>query len=1543
MKHRLLLSAVLLSVLAPSARAQRVVDKLQRGIVAVPVSGGNLVSWRILGEEYYDTQYNLYRNGTKLNSTPLSVSNYKDTGGGSSAVYQVEPVVRGVAQQKSESVKAWANSYLDVPVAAVIDRAGNNLTSGYSLNDVSVGDMDGDGQMELVVKRRNDYGSDTQYGVYNSANKTAFHRYECYKLDGTLLWYIDLGPNMLSGPDEQWDLIVNDWDEDGRCEALMRAADNMIIHTAAGKTINIGNMNYYAPRSEYTHHGTEYLLYMNGATGEPYGWDGASEGFTPMPFPLPRFEAGEAANVNNATDAEYAKVWGEADTGHRSLKIYMGAPYLDGRHASIFLGRGCYTRHKMCALDVNPDTHELTQRWRWNCYDGTSPWFGNGFHNFAIADVDMDGRDEIVFGSMVIDDTGCGLSTDGLGHGDAQHCADLDPYRWGLEQFTCQEGAQGMSYRNATTAEMYYRKSDGGDDGRALAGNFFNEYPGGQGRSVSSGILGLSSDRMLPLSAGGSNDALYWSHLNCRIYWDGDLLDEVLDSPGTEREAAVYKPGGGRLFTSSGCAMDNSSKNNPAFMGDILGDWREEIVVRTSNNSSLRIYTTTTPTTYGIYTLWHDHVYRNGMVWQPVGYNQPPHLSFFLGELEGITVAPPPLILTGRTEVKSGETIDAAMNGQHLLFADYGDATVSVADGAAPHIFTDNAPQWVKGNDRNGSSKWNFHIDYEPYTHTLTGGAFTGDMRLVKQGEGKLVLPDVVQTYTGETNVWNGTLEFSGTLQSSPLWLNRHTTLLTDGGRFMGGLKADYNATIYVGKDKKSTLETTTLQLGFGARLVLDLYGDHSADLIKAERITIEQKTWQYGPKYSVPVLQFQTSGEVADGEYLIAEAAAVSGNADNVTIDDIVLEGINGKRHYLKYADGKLCLVVESFRQGDTITWNGTQGDNTWDYGATENFLLADGTATYNGEGDNVVFNDQAAFTVVKIKGAVRPASVLFDNTKNYILQGDSIVGSPTLTKNGSGNLTVQNLNKTGNVVINGGKVTASLLANNSGQSVGSLGTVASDITINSGGVFSVNGTAITDQQLRVHGSTFIDLPTGSSLTLNKATLGDGTLTKQGAGSLTLGAATQGYDTLVVAAGTVNARENGSAVVQLPQTVVLQGGTLFDPASENSYSTNNANFVVPEGKTGTFFGDPRCEYHGRLTGSGTFIVYGTWVRCYYKGDWSQFEGTITPRVQDRSTKGGYDPSFDFDNANGLPNATLNLEDGFTFTSHSAMEIGAVTGTGTLGGTNAYTLGTNNKDFRVTFNCTAPIIKKGTGNMTIGTAGKIKNAVTVNEGELRFSHSSMTTLEHGTYATVVNNGGTVRGTGLLNSLTAYNGSDVYPMVPSSGTPAKLKVNNIVRFNAGANLHLTVRSNASCSQLLASMFTMNGNVVVELLDSYQPAAGDSLQLWTISNTVAGTPVLQLPELPAGLYWDTTSLIDAAGKPMKNGVLLVTDDEPMGIAAASASVERTYSVYSLAGTYLCTVSATEATLRQALGRRLNGRRGTEAVIVRSDGNSRKLMLK
>ena len=444
MKRLLCITALLLTMVQ-AGFAQRVTDKLDRGLVAVPASSGNLVSWRIFGEEYYGVTYNLYANGSLLKSG-LTASNFNHTGGGSTTKYQVAAVVKGVEQERSAEVTRWNSGYLQFPVAKVEDRNGKDVTSQYIINDISLGDVDGDGVTEFIVKRN--FSGD----IRNASNTTCFHHYECYKLDGTRLWWIDLGPNMMAGPDEQWDMVLFDWDQDSRAEGLMRGADNMIFHTADGRVINIGKMSYVAPRDEYTREGNEYLLYINGLTGVPYGCEEGSTAFTPATYPLPRFEAGET---------DYATAWGKNDTGHRSCKHYFGAPFLDGRHPSIFLGRGCYTRHKMCALDVDPVTHQLTERWRWANNGGWSdPWFGNGYHNFGIADVDEDGRDEIVFGSMIIDDNGKGLSTTGLGHGDAQHCGDFDPYRKGLEFFACNEDEPNMNHdiENLLSLEGNHRR-----------------------------------------------------------------------------------------------------------------------------------------------------------------------------------------------------------------------------------------------------------------------------------------------------------------------------------------------------------------------------------------------------------------------------------------------------------------------------------------------------------------------------------------------------------------------------------------------------------------------------------------------------------------------------------------------------------------------------------------------------------------------------------------------------------------------------------------------------------------------------------------------------------------------------------------------------------------------------------------------------------------------------------------------------------------------------------------------------------------------------
>lgn len=472
--------------------------------------------------------------------------------------------------------------------------------------------------------------------------------------------------------------------------------------------------------------------------------------------------------------------------------------------------------------------------------------------------------------------------------------------------FACNEDKPDMNYRDATTSEILFRQEGSADDGRGIMGNFSSTMPGSLGRSTHTELISSVKNAIVANAPTDNSAALFWSHLNFRIYWDGDLRDEILDSPGTAKEAAVYDHESGRLFTSSGCNMNNDSKNNPCFQGDIIGDWREEIVVRCGTN--IRVYTTTYPTTYSMPCLWYDHQYRQAMVWQMMAYNQTPHVSYFLGELEGITIAPPPLTMEGRTEIEKDGTIGTDLNGKQVLMCNNTSTSSSftLAEGAQPSVIFDNTPSWTQGADNNSGI-----IYKENYQHVLKGAAITGSTRVTKQGNGKLKLSaNTTHTYTGKTDVWGGTLECDGTLQNSPVWLNRFARLESARGTFGAGITADYGSEIQPGGSGAiSSLTTTTLTMNFGARMVLDINSnDLTADQVNVDNLVIGTKTddvWKnYGPEYLEPVMEFQLTGSAIDATYDLGAVGTITGS-----LSDITIEGVENAT--LKHENGHLFLVV--------------------------------------------------------------------------------------------------------------------------------------------------------------------------------------------------------------------------------------------------------------------------------------------------------------------------------------------------------------------------------------------------------------------------------------------------------------------------------------------------------------------------------------------------------------------------------------------------------------------------------------------------------
>ncbi|WP_413406145.1 rhamnogalacturonan lyase [Paenibacillus amylolyticus] len=582
------------------AAGARQMEYLDRGVVAVKTGTGVFVSWRLLGTEGSNVSFNVYRDGTKVNATPITNStNLQDASGTSSSKYTVRAVVSGTEQAASAAASVWGNNYLSVPLSVP---AGGTTPDGvaytYSANDASAGDLDGDGEYELIVKWDPSNSKDNSQSGY-----TGEVFIDAYKLNGTRLWRISLGKNIRAGA-HYTQFMVYDLDGDGKAEVAMKTADG----TKDGTGVVIGDASKdYRNSSGYVLSGPEFLTVFNGQTGKAL------------------------STVNYEPARGNVSSWGD-NYGNRVDRFLAAIAYLDGERPSLVMARGYYTRSVLVAY--NWRNGQLTKQWTFDSNtSGNSGYAGQGNHNLSVADVDGDGKDEIVYGAMAVDDNGKGLYTTGLHHGDAMHLSDLDPDRPGLEVFQVHETPSnaGVEFRDAGTGQLIWGVKTTKDIGRGMAADIDPRYKGAE----------VWADGSLYTAKGQKLGTTLPSSTNFGIWWDGDLLRELLDSNRIDKWNYTNSTTM-NLLTASGVSSNNGTKSTPNLQADLFGDWREEVVWRTNDSSALRIYTTTAVTDKRIYTLMHDPVYRLGVAWQNVAYNQPPHTGFYLGE--GMSTPPVPNI-----------------------------------------------------------------------------------------------------------------------------------------------------------------------------------------------------------------------------------------------------------------------------------------------------------------------------------------------------------------------------------------------------------------------------------------------------------------------------------------------------------------------------------------------------------------------------------------------------------------------------------------------------------------------------------------------------------------------------------------------------------------------------------------------------------------------------------------------------------------------------------------------------------------------------------
>ena len=591
---------------------ERQAEYLDRAPVAVHADNGVLVSWRMLGTDPDDISFHVYRDGERITEEPIeSSTNLLDEGGSDGSVYTVTQVRDGREYTATDDFGVQAGGYLSVPLDKPADgytKDGQPFT--YSANDTSVGDVDGDGTYELFVKWDPSNAKDNSHAGY-----TGSVLLDAYRLDGTRLWRIDLGRNIRAGA-HYTQFQVFDYDGNGKAEVIMKTADG----TIDGAGTPIGNASAdHRNSSGYVLQGPEYLTVFDGATGAA---------IDTIDYNPPRGDVG---------------AWGDT-YGNRVDRFLAGTAYLDGEHPSAIFSRGYYTRAVVAAYDF--DGEKLIERWVTDSNDeANEALFGQGNHNLSVADVDGDGKDEIVYGSATIDDDGGLLYSTGLGHGDAIHLSDLIPSRPGLEVFAAQEhvaaeGGMGATMRDAATGEIIWSIPAVRDTGRAAAGDIDPRYEGAEGWAIG-GDSSWNSEVGQLVSADGEVISESIPPANFLAWFDGDPLREIVDHTFDQEAYSGYPTVSkwnwetgttDMILADEGARSNNGTKGNPNIQADLFGDWREEIAWRSADSSELRIYSTTDETELRLRTLMHDPVYRLGVAWQNTGYNQPPHTSYFLGE-----------------------------------------------------------------------------------------------------------------------------------------------------------------------------------------------------------------------------------------------------------------------------------------------------------------------------------------------------------------------------------------------------------------------------------------------------------------------------------------------------------------------------------------------------------------------------------------------------------------------------------------------------------------------------------------------------------------------------------------------------------------------------------------------------------------------------------------------------------------------------------------------------------------------------------------------
>ena len=1489
MKQTILL--LCLAVFLPEAgMAQRLQQQLGRGVVAVNRSGGtirsvssaggqgNLISWRKLAQEPEGTTYNVYKRAagsssyTKMNAKPLTVTNYVPSSLTNNTEYAVTAIINGVEGEMSRPflyrTQAYPNQWFNFDFDnKVIKRDEYRTKFCWPM------DLDGNGEYDAVVVDRLYAGAANNDDAEEQSDNTATtsHKIQAYKLDGTLLWTVDMGPNVnISGG--QNDMVVA-WDIncDGRCEVMIRASDGTRFWDKKNET---------------------WGKYAKGSSVPDVDGDGIVDYRTQAqrnrPFYVSVIDGATGAEIA-CNELKYSEVTDGNDAYTRTSRPrYMSDSYsaMDGHFAICYLD-GIHPSLVMECLDRDADkTHHnyvFTWEYEWNGgvptnwhHDKTwsrndkRPWPAE-FHQLRVADVDGDGTDEMIQGGFSLNPKNGWFASPGIGHGDRFVLSDIDPDRPGLEVYAIQQSALlGQLIYDARTAE------------RVKEWYLPSVYDVGRGT-----CMDVDASRKGYELYSFTDDYIYdckgektsYTRSGCGIkqvfegfWWNGDLLREELSSPGGSNYGTnlmvtqvLNKARLVEFSQESSWATHAANGTRPAFMGDITGDWREEVILAKQNETSstgLVGYTTAMPSDYSIYCLQQDPHYRGDCTTR--GYYQHPNTGFYLGV--GMPLPPLPPVYEADLRWKGGNLGNGFTSFDMKTQAGYADGRSMMYDLTGDNIRSIDLTTPIKPSTL-------YLMNPRGHDYTFVGQGTTGSGQLLKSMLGTVFFNGNLG-HTGTTIISEGTLAVYGSI-SSPVELRAKGTLagnpvLKNTITFEGALNYEGCRLMpeLIGTSDGGSIvseKSMTLPGNVYLEVTAALVGNSNGMLPVCSSLSVKGDLTFQNTNYITVNLQNPDAAR-----YVIAECTGT------LTCDPTMLKtrGLAGVNYDLKVEGKQLLLIINGTRDPQTnVVWTGAESA-VWDY-KSKNFLTTESTPFVNG--DQVVFNDEAEQKTVSVPEMVVTNGVVFQSGK-YTLTGNGGIsgdGSVTVNRDADVTLNLKNSDYTGATIVNGGQLTVPNFADGGKVSaIGASDAKEGNLQLNGGTLVLSKDNMATDHIVTLTDTATISVAqSNSSLSLKGRVKGTGYLVKDGAGQLNFNyGGTNDFAGLIVKKGKVAQGAWNTTFGRVGSPMLLAGGEVhqIDINSTSAVPTFNHVVTIQEGTTNKIIGSSRGRINGSFHGSGNLTIQTKYVRCDVGADFSAFEGTLT-------AKGDGGNFRLMSNVTDMSKTHLKVEAG-TYVGHYAggsgnsatatLKIGSLSSASSatdavLGGDGStYQVGLLGEDTQYygLFKAVR-IVKTGKGKLTLRTEGST-SPITVQGGTLQLQNTTGTVMTTGQIT--VQNGGTLQGTGLAQNVLVQRGGTVWGGLGIvSGT---LRVGGNLTMQQGSTVRCKLgnSSGATCINVQGKITHNNDTLLIVVPAARKVKDGEQVRVFSSGFSSATGNVIVKVEAENGMRFGVdTSLLNSDG--------------------------------------------------------------------------------